>query len=139
MFDRCLYFNTNALSRAVGKLWKQAYDELDLAPAHAYLLRLVLEKPGIVQREIAVELQLEKSTVTRFVDKMEDQGYLQRSPSPNGGLKEQSIHPTTQAKKIHHRLEEIGDELYAKAQQLLTKEKLAKLVSLERMAIDATK
>ncbi|MCF6193385.1 MAG: MarR family transcriptional regulator, partial [Kangiellaceae bacterium] len=75
MFDRCLYFNTNHLARTVGKIWQEAFEEVGLAPAHAYLLRLVLEQPGIAQSKISAELHLEKSTITRFIDKMVDQGY----------------------------------------------------------------
>ena len=98
MFERCLYFNSNHLARTVEKIWKQAYAELGLAPSHAYMLRLVLERPGLAQRDIASELNLEKSTITRFIDKMETEGYVQRASANN---KELAIFPTNKAKKIH--------------------------------------
>jgi len=134
MFDRCLYFNTNHLSRVLNKIWKDAYSELDLAPAHAYLLRLVLERPGLVQKEIATELNLEKSTITRFIDKMVGEGYLLRKSSIADNQKEQCIFPTPKAKKAQERLSEIGNELYARMQQQVNAEDLRTLVNLERLA-----
>ena len=60
MFERCLYFNLNALTRRVNKIWGQAFQALGLSPSHAYLLRVVLATPGMTQQEIAAELGLEK-------------------------------------------------------------------------------
>lgn len=129
MFDRCLYFNTNVLARKIDKLWAEAYGELGLAPAHAYLLRLVLEKPGLVQKEIAQELSLEKSTITRFIDKMVEENYLYRAAAASGNLKEQSIYPTERAINIKDTLNEIGNQLYKKMQGLLNEDELKLIVS----------
>ena len=134
MFDRCLYFNTNHLSRIVNKIWKDAYAELNLAPAHAYLLRLVLAQPGLAQKQIATELHLEKSTITRFIDKMVEDGYLLRKASAGSNQKEQCIFATATAQAIEHRLNEIGDQLYARMQQKVSLDDLTKLVTLERSA-----
>ncbi len=129
MFDRCLYFNTNHLSRVVSKLWKEAYAEVNLSPSHAYLLRLLLKQPGLVQKEIGQQLHLEKSTITRFVDKMVDEGYLVRSTAASRNLKEQQIFATAKAKKMAIRLEQIGDELYHKMQSAIDAKTLSSLVS----------
>ncbi len=128
MFDRCLYFNSNHLSRVVGKIWKDAFAEVGLAPSHAYLLRLLLKHPGLVQKEIGEKLHLEKSTITRFVDKMVEEGYLQRKTPHSGNLKEQQIYPTKKAKKISNRLEEIGDLLYLRMQSVIKNNLLGELV-----------
>jgi hypothetical protein len=39
MFDRCLYFNVNALARVVNKKWAEGFEQFDLSPAHGYMLR----------------------------------------------------------------------------------------------------
>ena len=130
MFDRCLYFNVNALSRSVSSIWKDAYAEIGLSPSHAYLLRLVLEQPGLAQREIAEILQLEKSTVTRAIDKMVEASYLARKLSPSGNQKEQNIFPTTKTKKIESRLNAIGDSLYKKMREEVGKDDFSLLVAL---------
>ena len=66
MFEECLYFNTNSLARTVSRIWAEAYRKFDLSPPHAFLLRAVLAKPGLLPRELAEELNLSRSTVTRF-------------------------------------------------------------------------
>lgn len=129
MFDRCLYFNTNHLARLIEKRWKDAYGELGLAPAHAYLLRLILQQPGLMQKDIAVQLHLEKSTITRFVQKMSDAGYLKRKIPASGSLKEQAIFPTAKAKKIEKPLNDIGDQLYKSMQSLHSEKDLIQLVT----------
>ena len=78
MFERCLYFNINALTRAVNRIWGQAFDEFGLSPSHAYMLRLVLSNPGLSPKQISSELKLDKSTITRFLDAMEKKGFVQR-------------------------------------------------------------
>lgn len=108
MFERCLYFNVNALTRKVNRVWDQAFADLGLSPAHAYLLRLVLSKPGISQKEIAGELRLEKSTVTRFIDALEAKGYLKR----NKVNRERIVSPTPTAVKMEKELNRRGDVLY---------------------------
>lgn len=132
MFERCLYFNTVALARDVDRIWAEAYGELSLIPSHAYLLRLVLAKPGLSPSAIGRELNLEKSTVTRFVDRMVDAGYLMRS---NGNAEHgpgQQIFPTDRARAIQGRLEEIGEELYARMTALIGEEDLRQYAELAR-------
>lgn len=124
MFERCLYFNLNALTRKVNKIWDQAFQEFGLSPAHAYLLRVVLVNPGITQQGIAAELKLEKSTVTRFVEALEEKGYLLRNKSG----REQFVFPTEAAKTIGERLEQQGNALYRRMTESLGKGALAQLV-----------
>lgn len=124
MFERCLYFNVNALTRKVNQIWDQAFADLGLSPAHAYLLRLVLSQPGISQKDIAGELRLDKSTVTRFIDTLEDRGYLKRSKVG----REQIISPTPVATKIEKELNRRGDILYRRMHDELGKSALVGLV-----------
>ncbi len=125
MFDRCLYFNLNALTRRVNKIWDTAFKSLNLSPAHAYLLRLVVAQPGIGQQLIATELNLEKSTVTRFVDALSNKGYLKRVKSG----REQLIYPSDKTKKIAQQLEQQGQELYELMVNNLGQHDLSTLVS----------
>lgn len=127
MFERCLYFNVNALARAVNRIWDEAFAALELSPAHAYLLRLVLQEPGLGQKAIAEELRLEKSTVTRFVDALQTRGLVTRAPGEDG--RSQRILPTARAKKLGQRLEQTGDELYRRMGEQLGREGLKALVT----------
>jgi DNA-binding MarR family transcriptional regulator len=112
MFERCLYFNVNALARAANRIWDDAFKELGLSPAHAYLLRLVLASPGICHKAIASELRLEKSTITRFVDVLQEKGLVTRSRHGAEDNREQRVFPSEKAKDMQDALEATGAVLY---------------------------
>lgn len=128
MFERCLYFNANALTRAVNQIWEDAFTEFDLSPSHAYLLRLALSKPGLTPKQISQELKLEKSTITRFLDALTKKGLLKRQKSPSGDARELGIYPTGKAEKIAKQLEAKGNSLYQKMVDNIGKNELTSLV-----------
>jgi len=111
MFGRCMYFNSNALSRKLNAHWNQAFAQFDLPPSHGYLLRLVLASPGLSQQEISDELALEKSTVTRFLNVMEEKALVERREAVNNTRKK-CVYPTKKAIELHEGLELLGEELY---------------------------
>lgn len=113
MFERCLYFNTNALTRTLNAQWDQAFARYDLVPSHAYLLRIVLEKPGLSQQDIANELQLEKSTIARFLAQLEARDLIVRRVSDTD-TRQNAVFPTKQALALESGLSELGNELYAR-------------------------
>lgn len=124
MFERCLYFNLNALNRRVNNIWEQAFEKFELSPSHAYLLRAVLTEPGMTQQSIAQELKLEKSTITRFIGALERKGLLVRIKSG----REQRVYPAKAAKRIQAELEAQGNSLYQQMIETLGKDALVKLV-----------
>ncbi len=128
MFDRCLYFNINALARLVNKKWAQAFDAFDLSPAHGYMLRVVLSRPGITPKELTTELRLEKSTISRFIDSMQKKGLVTRKKSTGIDGREQNIYPTGKANKIHAALEDLGESLYQTMVSSVGKKQLTMLV-----------
>ena len=134
MFERCLYFNTNALARRVNREWEAAYGAFDLSPAHAYLLRLILAQPGLSQKQIGEELGLEKSTVTRFVDSLEARGYLQRRQAGDDDARRLRIFPTAKSKRLQDKLEATGEQLYQRMQTLLHKDTMTRLITEMRKA-----
>ena len=122
MFERCLYFNVNALARAVNRVWEESFSELELSPSHAYLLRLILSSPGLTPKQIAQELKLEKSTVTRFLNVLQNKGMVRRRKGISTDAREQAIFPTAKSQKIAADLEAQGDELYQKMVHRIGKE-----------------
>lgn len=128
MFERCLYFNINALTRAINRIWDDAFAEFDLSPAHAYLLRLALASPGLTPKQISQELKLEKSTVTRFLDALEKKEFILRKQGISGDAREQGIYPTKKSEKIGTRLEEKGNHLYQTMVNSIGKTELTTLV-----------
>lgn len=76
--QRCLYFQTNNLSRALSRLADEAFKSVGLSTSHAFLLMKVDDEPGIQPSQLSEVLQLTPSTITRLIEKMEYQGYLER-------------------------------------------------------------
>jgi DNA-binding MarR family transcriptional regulator len=128
MFERCLYFNINALARAINHRWEDAYQSVGLSPAHAYLLRLVLKTPGITQKQLAAELHLAPSTITRFIDVLATRGLLQRQDTQGDG-REWAIHPTETARALHDELERISAGLFQELRGTLGDARCTDLVS----------
>lgn len=135
MFERCLYFNINALARAVNQRWEKAYATIGLSPAHAYLLRLVLSAPGITQKQLSAELHLAPSTITRFIDALVKRGLLLRQ-SRGGDAREWAIQPSDAARSLHSDLERVGQELYQNLRSTLGEAQCSELVSELRQTHD---
>ena len=131
MFERCIYFNTHTLARKLNAIWDQGFAEFDLTPAQGYLLRLVLAQPGLTQQAISQELQLNKSTVTRFVNQLEKKSLLERTAS-DSDLRENVIMPSKSALTLNAKLEALGDELYQSMCSKLGKQNLTAFVKTAR-------
>lgn len=127
MFERCLFFNINALTRVINRIWDEAFAEFDLSPSHAYLLRLVLTTPGLSPKQIGDELHLEKSTITRFLDVLEKKGMVQRKVSTEDA-RSMVIYPSRKAQAIEKALHRKGEQLYRKMQKTIGENELSALV-----------
>lgn len=134
MFDRCLYFNINHLAWVVNRRWDEAFKEFGLSSSHAYLLRVVLAKPGLTQKEIGDILLLDKSTITRFINALEKKKLIKRSTLGGADAREQRVIPSPAAMKIHEALEQSGQSLYEEMRKTLGRADLQQLVALAKAA-----
>lgn len=96
MFDQCLYFNTTALARVLEREWTAAFKPFGLTPAQAFMLRVILEKPGSLQSEVAREMTITRSTATRTLDGLQKLKLIERRTGGSDG-RELEIHPTARA------------------------------------------
>lgn len=81
--ETCLFFNTNAFSRQLLKLAEVEFKPLKLSPAHASLLLLVFDAPGIGPKELSRLLCLTPSTITRFIDSLAKKNWSCAKPRVN--------------------------------------------------------
>jgi len=135
MFERCLYFNMNALTRRINRIWDDAFASMKLSPAHAYLLRLVLDEPGLSPKQIGDALKLKKSTVTRFIDGLEFEGFVVRKKGGEHDSRLISIYPTHQARVIHEELETLEERLYQRLCLTLGEQCVEELVQVSKQAL----
>jgi DNA-binding MarR family transcriptional regulator len=118
MFDHCLYFNTAALARQLEREWTVAFQPFDLTPPQAFMLRAVLDQPGLLQREIADQLTISRPTATRALDGLEAKGLVERRASERDG-RELSIHPRPKAVAMKTALNEASGAVTARLKKLL--------------------
>ena len=123
-YHQCLYFASNALARKIEKLAQGIWSKVDLSPSHAYLLMLVIEEPGIQPTALAEHLQLQPSTITRLIEKLEEKKLLVRTTEG----KITNVYPTPKGKDLSPKLKECVNEFYNSYSTILGKEESAKLV-----------
>jgi DNA-binding MarR family transcriptional regulator len=130
-YCKCLYFTANSLARKVEKLAQESWSKVDLSPSHAYLLMLAIEEPGLQPGMIADQLQLQPSTITRLIEKLEDKKLLIRVTEG----KATNVYPTTRAKEMLPKLKECLHEFYSRYSAILGKDESGKLVqSMSKVA-----
>jgi DNA-binding MarR family transcriptional regulator len=121
MFDRCLYFNTTALARRLEKEWARAFAPLALTPPQAFMLRTILDRPGLLQRELAESMAISRPTATRTLDGLSVKGLVERRSSERDG-REQTVHGTPAAVALRTALNEASGKVTRRLKRLLGEE-----------------
>ena len=74
----CLFFSSGKLARVIGRTADDAFKITGLSPSHAFLLHIVNHGSGIHQKIVGEMLHMTPSTITRFVEKLENKGLVAR-------------------------------------------------------------
>jgi DNA-binding MarR family transcriptional regulator len=138
MFDHCLYFNVTALARQLEREWTGAFAPFGLTPPQAFMLRTILARPGLLQREIAASMAISRPTATRALDGLAAKGLVERRASERDG-REQTVHPTASAVAIRTALDDASGKVTRKLKRLLGTEDFAVTVSKVRSVRAAMK
>jgi MarR family transcriptional regulator, temperature-dependent positive regulator of motility len=138
MFDHCLYFNTTALARQLEKEWAKAFEPFGLTPPQAFLLRAILDRPGLLQREFAEGMVISRPTATRALDGLMAKGLIERRSSGHDG-REQAIFPTAPAIAMHASLNEASLAVGKRLKKLLGSDVFADTVARVRGVRSALK
>lgn len=118
MFDQCLYFNTTALARQLEREWTRAFAPFELTPPQAFMLRTILDQPGLLQRELAASMVISRPTATRTLDGLVAKGLVERRGSEADG-REQTLYPTADAVKLRAKLNEASGGVTRRLKRLL--------------------
>mgnify|MGYP001799692300 CR=1 FL=1 len=108
-FCNCLYFSANSLARCVSRIAEDAFAKTGLAPSYAYVLQIVLSKPGIAQKEIGQTMMLTPSTITRFIDKLAYKGYICRKVEGKNSYIYATSKGKSLAPELEHAMQELND------------------------------
>lgn len=85
---------------------------------------LVIEEPGIQPTSISEHLQLQPSTITRLIEKLEEKKLLIRTTEG----KITNVYPTPKGKDMMPRLKECVDDFYNSYSTILGKEESNRMV-----------
>jgi len=118
MFEKCLYFTATKFTRLISSLWEEAYRPISLSPSHAYLMMLVLEKPGDTPKKLSEKMDLKLSTVSRLIDGLFVKGLIIRKKT-NIDKRECSVYPTERGVSLKNDLEKITNKLHKKIRKTL--------------------
>jgi len=113
--SNCLYFTSNKLSRMIGKMADQEFKITGLSPTYAFLLSIVNKKEGIVQKEIGEILHMSSSTITRFIDKLENKDLLKRVKKGKNSL----IYLTEKGKKKQVKIDKAWENLHQRYEKII--------------------
>lgn len=118
MFDHCLYFNTTALARLVEREWTRAFKPLGLTPSQGFMLRVMLDRPALLQSELAKALSISRPTATRTLDGLQKLGLAERRTTASDG-REYAIHPTAAAQDMQAALTSASAAVTARLKAVL--------------------
>jgi DNA-binding MarR family transcriptional regulator len=124
-YAQCLYFTTNALARKIEKLAMESWKPVGLSPSHAYLLLAVIEEPGIQPTGLVDQLQLQPSTITRLIQKLESKKLVVRTTEG----KITNVYPTPKAKELLPKMKQCMQHFFQRYSSLLGQEESSKLVA----------
>ena len=124
-YCKCLYYAANALSRNITRLADKAFEPVGMAPSYAFVLITINRKPGLTAGELAIILQLQPSTVTRFIETLEKKRFIQRI---NDG-KFVTLFPLRKSMDMQEQLLHCWQSLYKTYSDLLGREEADKLAA----------
>jgi DNA-binding MarR family transcriptional regulator len=119
-----MYFVSNALARKMEKIAIQSWKPVGLSPSHAYLLMLVIENPGVQPMALSNELQLQPSTITRLMEKLEERKLLVRTYEG----KQTNVYPSPKGKEMLPRLRQCTADFFETYSGIIGKEESSRLV-----------
>ena len=138
MFDHCLYFNTTALARLVEREWAAAFKPFGLTPPQGFLLRMVLERPGLSQHELASELTIARPTATRLLDGLQALDLIERRDAAFDA-RHWAVFPTPAAHAIQAGINAASGQVTQRIQRQIGKENFKDTVSKVRGVCSALK
>lgn len=128
------------LRRSAQLLEAEGIDGITPARANALIVLFNARRP-INARELARELAISEVTVSRFLRKMEDDGWIERTPDPSDG-RAMLIRPTQTARDLFPRLVQVCnnvlDDIFGSLDSVEMQELAAKVQQVQDSLTEAT-
>ena len=122
-YCKCLYFSANALARIVTKMAEEEFSVVNLAPSYAFVVMTVNKNPGIQAGELAEIMMLTPSTVSRLLEKLENQQLVKKHNEGRTTM----IYPTPKSVEINDAIKAAWYKLFIRFVDVLGEEKAHQL------------
>ncbi len=103
---------------------------MGMSPSYAFVLSIVIDTPGVPQKELAAKLHMAPSTVSRFVDTLVAKGFITKDPEGRNTF----IYPTDSGQALKPDIERAWFSLYERYSKILGKEQGERLTELTNIA-----
>lgn len=110
----CIFFTANSLLKTIQEIMEPGFQQLGISSSYAYMILTIEQHENIGTVELANELNLKPSTVTRLVDKMVIQGYVTRKSVGKRTRINCSLKGKMFAKQIIHTMGRMRSEMEEK-------------------------
>lgn len=117
MASECIALRVRLLNRVITKIYDEALRPYGLRTAQLNILVAVSLMKSATSSEIEQRLSLDKSTVSRNVERMRDRGWVQFVPTADG--RSHQIHLTAQGAALLGKVTTAWEEAQHKAASLL--------------------
>ena len=131
-YCNCLYYSASALARVMTKKADEHFAPTGLSSSYALVLMSVADRDTILAGEIAEEVQLTPSTVSRFLDKMEMKGLIQREQCGRNT----QVMITEEGKKLIPKVKKAWKALYTDYTSIVGEEETKALTSCMNQAME---
>lgn len=128
MASECIALRVRLLNRVITKIYDESLRPYGLRTAQLNILVAVSLMKSATPSEIEQRLSLEKSTVSRNVERMRDRGWVQFVPTEDG--RSHQVHLTAQGATLLRKATAAWEEAQNKAAALLGKEGVTALSHL---------
>ncbi len=126
---RYLAFLIQDASRLQRTVFDRRVRKLGFTRAQWLVLRRLESQPGVSQSELAEMLEVEKATAGRLIDRLEENGWLERRPHASD-RRINRIYLTEAGKKIHDTIGPIAEAMVEEELSGLNREERERLADL---------
>lgn len=81
--EQCLNFILTKAQLSVEQVFKEDLKPFGITPGQYMVLKCLWDENGIAVKQLADRLQLDSSTITGILDRLENKGLIKRKPNPN--------------------------------------------------------
>lgn len=130
LLECCLFFTANSLARVISRMGEEEFATAGMTPSYAFVLSIAITTPGVPQKELAAQLHMAPSTVSRFVDALVTKGYISKKIEGRNTF----IYPTEAGIAIKPTIDRAWHSLYERYSKVLGKEEGENLTRLTNAA-----